>query len=206
MHALGLINLPGLPKEILRNVPANRLCGGPSTSGIHIQHLLPLGKFSAAAQLTIPAKQQRIVSSPNCSRAFCTTSRTPSETVTSHGFTIIFAAGKSVRRDSIAAFPFSIAAGKSSKARPERPCSRRARAEARASTPVPPVTIREEERESKMLTHCHLSVVIRVGQQNIPTAFPFTVNRIFARCWDEVLSGNLAGGGVRVDAGINSPS
>lgn len=100
-----------------------------------------MGRFSAATQFTMPAKQQRILSSPSSSRTFFMVSRIVSAFVTSHGATTIFAAGKSFPRAWMADCSFAWAVGKSNRAIPERPCSRRARAEARASLPAPPVTV-----------------------------------------------------------------
>jgi len=53
---------------------------------------------------------------------------------------IMVALGKEVWREDIAAEEAGEVGFTSQRARPERPCSRRARAEARARVPVPPVT------------------------------------------------------------------
>ena len=92
----------------------------------------------ACSQATTPAKQHKIFIPPNSVAASAVISCTSSASVTLTVLVIILARGKSVINDSIAAPACDRSISKS--ARPERPCSRRARAFTRARVPAPPVT------------------------------------------------------------------
>ena len=89
---------------------------------------------------TTPAKQQRMLMVGRVWRVEVRAVEMEFGSRTSTLMAIMVALGKEVRRSDIAASEAGEVGFTSQRARPERPCSRRARAEARARVPVPPVT------------------------------------------------------------------
>lgn len=88
---------------------------------------------------TTPAKQSKISIEPLAAAA-AKARLTLSTSVTSTGSMMILADGKSFCRASIASAEVSKVERRSKRNRLARPCSRSARAAARASVPAPPVT------------------------------------------------------------------
>jgi hypothetical protein len=91
-------------------------------------------------QPTTPAKQRRI-SMEWVEAAAAKAAVTAEASVTSTAVQVIFAEGKSVVRDWMAEFEDVKVVRRSKRVRLDRPCSRSARAAARARVPAPPVTV-----------------------------------------------------------------
>lgn len=92
-------------------------------------------------QLTIPAKQHKILRSPRRSMADWTADWTSASMVTLQGMVTMLALGKSCCTAEMCSLLFVRDVDRSRRARPCRPCSRSARAEVSARAPAPPVTI-----------------------------------------------------------------
>jgi photosystem II stability/assembly factor-like uncharacterized protein len=93
----------------------------------------------AWVQPTTPAKQSRM-SMEWVEAAVAKAAVTAGASVTSTGVQVILAEGKSVMRDWIAGSEVVKVVRRSKSVRLDRPCSRSARAAARARVPAPPVT------------------------------------------------------------------